>query len=179
MVKVQFQKSQQNFRLLPHQATISEDVFISGSLTTNSLQLWRLLAQVLFLHLNLSSKILYSNSLINPVSPFNTCDDLILKLSYTRINTVVVEASRIGSIHFFSSISVNDKTFFSLPLHIYMQEKLFKVAGFFPLNRHSFAATTYNADMHAHSINFRVFENHTFVYMLCSSLSDTPTAWKW
>ena len=87
MVKVQFQKSQQNFlRLLPHQATISEDVFISGSPTTNSLQLWRLLAQVL--HLNLSSKILYSNNLINPVSPFNTCNDLILELSYTRINTV-------------------------------------------------------------------------------------------
>ena len=33
-------------------------------------------------------KILYSNNLINPVSPFHTCDDLILELSYTRINTV-------------------------------------------------------------------------------------------
>ena len=34
------------------------------------------------------SIILYSNNLIYPVSPFHTCDDLILKLSYTRINTV-------------------------------------------------------------------------------------------
>ena len=33
-------------------------------------------------------KILYSNNLINPVVPFNTHRDLILKYSSTRINTV-------------------------------------------------------------------------------------------
>ena len=39
--------------------------------------------------------ILYSNNLINPVGALDTPDDLILKYSSTRINTVLTVFSRI------------------------------------------------------------------------------------
>ena len=81
--KFSFHKSQQNLLgLLPPQASIHEDFFLSLSQPQIPHSFEG------FLHWPTPQKILYSNNLINPVSLFHTCDDLILELSYTRINTV-------------------------------------------------------------------------------------------